>query len=253
MKICIVIPCYNEADRLPLEQIQIFLQNPSYKNINLCLVNDGSSDATISVLEDLRRRFPDQILVHDLPQNMGKAEAVRQGTLAAMSWQTHEGYAYFDADLATPLEEISWLVQWLLSGDYLMAFGSRVLRMGGHIARKATRHYFGRVFATAASLVVPLPIYDSQCGAKLLRHELAQQVYQAPFLSRWLFDLEIFLRVIAQHGYQKALHGIIEVPLRQWVEVGGSKLKLSDLWKVPFELRRIKRFYGGSSLFLKNP
>lgn len=241
--LCIVIPCYYEGSRLPVAEYVDFYDRES--SVSFCFVNDGSRDNTIDVLKALQKGKEERILVLDFPRNQGKGEAVRQGMLAALAWKNFDAVAFFDADLATPLDEILLLSAEMQRGNYLMAFGSRLMRLGSVIKRKALRHYFGRVFATLASWVIPLPVYDTQCGAKLLRAELIQIVCKEPFMSRWLFDLEIFARTINHFGQEKAEQLLIEVPLRVWIEKGDSRLKFSELWKVPFEMWRIRKRYFG--------
>ncbi len=162
----IIIPCYNEAARLDLPAIIRYATSHDHR---LLLVNDGSTDATRDVLEDLVEAVPDRLQTLHLPQNMGKAEAVRQGMLAA--WQSRPRFVgYWDADLATPLEAIDSFVRHLdAHGEVDILLGSRVCLLGKQIERRWTRHVLGRVFATAAAVTLRLPVYDTQCGAKLLR------------------------------------------------------------------------------------
>jgi dolichyl-phosphate beta-glucosyltransferase len=242
--ILIVVPCYYEGERLEVSAYLSFLEkNPS---IYFCFVNDGSLDNTLSVLLQMQEQFPDRIHIVNLQANGGKGEAVRKGILAGLEWNLNvEAIAFFDADLATPLTEVFLLKNEMDKGNYEMAFGSRLMRVGSLIERNPLRHYFGRVFATAASMVIPLPIYDTQCGAKLIKPSLAKKICQEPFISRWLFDLEIFARIINKYGIKEASQKMIEVPLTQWIEKGDSRLKFSHLLKVPYELWRIRKKYFG--------
>lgn len=240
----LVIPCFNEATRLPTDEFRCFLTAQASACTRLWFVNDGSTDGTGAVLETLRAEFPERVRVVTLARNAGKAEAVRQGVRAALTGGGAEFVGFLDADLATPLTELRFLADVLAAHPGCqMVFGSRVKRLGACIERKATRHYFGRVFATAASFTVPLPIYDTQCGAKVFRAELAAYLFAEPFLSRWLFDLEIFARLIRRFGRGGAETRALEVPLNVWVEKGDSRLKPSHLLKVPLEMRRIYRLY----------
>jgi len=240
----LVIPCFNEADRLPVAEFRAFLATPASARTRLWFVNDGSTDATGAVLDALRAAYPERIRVLSLARNSGKAEAVRQGVLAALAGGAAGLVGFLDADLATPPAELLFLADILATRPGLqMVFGSRVKRLGARIERNATRHYFGRVFATAASFTVPLPIYDTQCGAKMFRADLAGALFAEPFLSRWLFDLEIFARLIRRFGRGGAEAAALEVPLNVWVEKGDSRLKPSHLLRVPLEMRRIYRLY----------
>jgi len=238
--VTIIIPCYNEAQRLPSALLAAFTM-PA-RRLTFLLVNDGSTDGTIAVLEDLARRAPETIAVLDLVVNKGKAEAVRQGVMHAL--QSKPDYiGFWDADLATPLDEIAGFCHILdTHPDIEMVLGARVKLMGRAIERKAYRHYFGRVFATAASLVLNLPIYDTQCGAKLFRGtETVYKVFETPFLSRWVFDVEIIARYKAYMGKRgrAMIPAIYEHPLHQWRDVGASKVHAVDAAQAYVDLAKI--------------
>ena len=119
----------------------------------------------------------------------------------------------------------------------MMTMGARLKRLGANVQRKAYRHYMGRVFATVVSLLFRMPVYDSQCGAKLFRVSLVPEVFRAPFSSRWLFDVEILLRVRRLYPDYERL--VCEVPLRTWIEQGDSRIRFSHLLKMPYELFQI--------------
>ncbi len=243
----VVVPCYNEARRLRTEAFAAFLQSPLSAGVQLLFVNDGSRDATLSVLQALRSRFPDRIRVLDKQPNAGKAEAVRHGMLHALALPGCRITGFWDADLATPLAQIPDLAAVLENHSTLtMVFGARVRLLGRHIERLPLRHYLGRCFATVASTLLRLPIYDTQCGAKLFRvtPELAQ-VLAEPFSSRWIFDVELLARFMALHrGDPAAVRGrIYEYPLPEWTDVAGSKVGSGDFLKAFGELFHIYRRY----------
>ena len=236
----VVIPCYNESSRLQDVAFLAFVR--SQDAVDLCFVDDGSVDDTADRLEALVIEAPERITLLRLPQNRGKAEAVRQGLL----WAVAEGYGfagYLDADLAAPLASAVLLQQELEAYPALvLAIGSRVKLLGWQITRSERRHYLGRVFATFASLTLGLPVYDTQCGAKALR--LLPEVVatlQEPFLSRWLFDVELIARLRDGVGAGR----LREVPLPVWRDPGGSSVRFSDFLKAPWELWRIWRRYPG--------
>ena len=192
----IVVPCYNEASRLDVAAFRRFIERSTTPQF--LLVDDGSRDRTLEVLESLREFAPQRIAVHDLPKNVGKAEAVRQGICRALSGNP-QYVGYWDADLATPLESIAEFRRLLDERtNLLMVLGSRVKLLGRSIDRRAVRHYSGRVFATAASLVLGLPVYDTQCGAKLFRVcPETCRLFREPFRTNWVFDVEILARFLA--------------------------------------------------------
>jgi dolichyl-phosphate beta-glucosyltransferase len=237
-KICLVIPCYNEAERLDRISIEAFTeQNPF---IFFLGVNDGSNDETIDIWMELSKNHPSKISVLNLLQNRGKAESVRLGLLHAVNWQQFDYIGYFDADLATPLEEVKWFLYF--SGGLLqhsLIMGSRLARLGSKINRKIMRHYMGRIFATFISIILDLRVYDTQCGAKLIKAEIIPSIFEKPFISKWFFDVEILARIKKKIGKDNTVKQILEVPLRTWNDIHGSKLKLIDFFKAPYDLWRI--------------
>ena len=117
--------------------------------------------------------------------------------------------------------------------------GSRVRLLGRQIERRGTRHYLGRVFATFASLVLGLPVYDTQCGAKLIRVDDALgDALANPFRSRWIFDDELIQR-LSGYATRPLAERLEEYPLRRWTDVDGSKLGAGDMLQAPLELLRL--------------
>jgi glycosyltransferase involved in cell wall biosynthesis len=247
--VLVVVPCYNEAKRLDgAAFVQFAHANPG---VRFLFVDDGSDDGTAVVLEQVAAKSPRQLQWFSLPQNSGKAEAVRQGFLRAFaSVPLPEAVAFWDADLATPLGDIPAFAAVMQQNARLLAvFGSRVNLLGRDVKRKLWRHYLGRVFATAASAVLRLPIYDTQCGAKLLRvTPEVQAVFAQPFVSPWIFDVEIIARLrdrLRAAGGPAARDVIYEYPLLLWRDVAGSKVRLRHFVTVFFDLFRIWWRSGG--------
>jgi hypothetical protein len=186
--------------------------------------------------------------VLDLPHNMGKSEAVRQGILEALRWQP-DFVGYWDADLATPLESVGGFCEVLARREEIqLVIGCRLRLQGHRIAREPLRDILGRSFAMAASRVLGLRICDTQCGAKMLRVTPAvEDAFDRPFLSRWIFDVELMARILASVAGKRAeaSDGIVyEFPLEQWSAVPGSKLKAKDFALAFWELLRIYAEYG---------
>jgi dolichyl-phosphate beta-glucosyltransferase len=113
---------------------------------------------------------------------------------------------------------------------------------GVKVERKWWRHYLGWVFATAAALVLGLPVHDTQCGAKLFRREIARPVFSERFLSRWVFDVKIFARIAQMPGKDEARR-IVEIPLLAWQDSGGSRLSLRPYFIAAAALCRIYLSY----------
>ena len=187
----LVIPCYNEAERLPEEEYVAYAQ--AHPETQFTFVNDGSTDATLDKLETLAQRLPGQLHVLSLSQNSGKAEATRFGLqTVAMAERPAALVGFWDADLATPLEAVDDFVAILTQREQIeMVFGARVALLGRQINRLPSRHYLGRIFATLASTVLSLRIYDTQCGAKVFRNSATfRHVIAEQFDSPWIFDGE---------------------------------------------------------------
>jgi dolichyl-phosphate beta-glucosyltransferase len=243
----VVVPCYNEAARLRTEEFAQYLSDEKNRNIRLLFVNDGSRDATLSILEDLCARFPDRASVLDQQPNQGKAEAVRKGMLHAIASGQAQVTGFWDADLATPLAQIADMLALLAEHPRLnIVFGARVRLLGHAIHRKLLRHYLGRCFATVVSTLLQLPVYDTQCGAKLFRITPAlSRVLEQPFQSRWIFDVEILARflTLANQNSLEFECEIYEYPLPAWEDVAGSKVHPLDFFKAFAELAGIYRRY----------
>ena len=221
-KVWVVVPCYNEQGRLDRAAFASFLDGVS--GLTLLFVDDGSTDRTAEVLDALVGTHPARAEVLSLATNRGKAEAVRLGMRRAVA----EGARYigfWDADLATPLAQIPRFAAYLEeSPDTDVVMGSRVRMLGHHVDRFGVRHLIGRVFATLASFVLGLPVYDTQCGAKLFRSSAAlAHALENPFLARWSFDVELLQRLQRTWG-NRGIDRMVEVPLPEWRDVGSSKV-----------------------------
>ncbi|MCR4965245.1 MAG: glycosyltransferase [Bacteroidales bacterium] len=240
MQTTIIIPCYNESGRLKRQVFLDYVQkNPE---IHFLFVNDGSKDDTLSVLQQMALQ-QGNIGYLNLETNVGKAEAVRQGMLHAAQENTAEYIGFWDADLATPLWEIPHFTELISKKGFDIVTGLRLARLGAHIKRKNVRHYLGRCFATTVSMVLHVPVYDTQCGAKLFKSDKVTLLFEQPFITKWLFDVELLARYIKFFGISHAKDNIYEYPLWSWEDVDGSQVKAKDFLKGPYELWKIKKAY----------
>ncbi|MBI1335402.1 MAG: glycosyltransferase [Phycisphaera sp.] len=243
---CLVIPCYNEAGRLDTGAIAAFLVTQGETSV--IFVNDGSTDSSQRLLEQFCTQHAGRARVIDIQPNVGKAEAVRRGLLDAMKNEAVKYVGFLDADLATPIGDMPLLVREFERGETVQwVFGSRVRLMGRDVHRKTGRHYIGRVFATFASLTLGLPIYDTQCGAKVFRNnKLLADVIAEPFETRWLFEIEMVARLARLHrkGVEPdPMACLVEYPLPRWRDVAGSKVKPMDFVRALLQLWTIRRKY----------
>jgi dolichyl-phosphate beta-glucosyltransferase len=238
-EIGLVIPCFNEENRLDMAAFGHFLD--TFPQFFLCFVDDGSTDRTAGLLKSFCSGRERCRVLH-LEQNRGKAEAVRHGML----WLNRHGdipfLGYFDADLSAPLDFALELRETLLQrpGTW-MVFGSRQLADKQHITRRRRRHLAGRFVSALINYAVKARFTDTQCGAKLFPAEAVHPLFQEPFLSSWIFDVELIQRICNQFGHNEGMARIAEIPVSRWRDVGDSKVSPGYIFKLFGELRRIRR------------
>ena len=193
MKTGIIIPCYNEENRIKKDLFVKFInENFSY---HLCFVNDGSKDATMDVLKQMKNKAPHDISIIDVKKNMGKAAAVRAGARYLYTRKDISHVGFMDADLSTDFKDFKDLVQTLkMNSSLSVVFGSR--NSGGNgIKRDYFRKVFSSIIKSFIVFILGLPIRDTQCGAKVFDRSVIPVMFEDPFISKWLFDVEIFLRL----------------------------------------------------------
>lgn len=215
--ISLVIPAYNEADRLgqSLEKVLAYLNAQPYPS-EVLVVNDGSTDTTARVAAQALAMYAGRVATRVLSYqpNRGKGYAVRQGLLAAQG-----GVAVFsDADLSTPIDELPLLLAPILEGNYDVVFGSRALNIdlvGRH--QPWLREQSGRFFNQMVRLATGMPYADTQCGFKAFRLSVYRPIVEGVVLDRFGFDVELLFL-----AHQAGLR-LREQPVR-WNDVAGSKV-----------------------------
>jgi dolichyl-phosphate beta-glucosyltransferase len=242
-KILLIVPCFNEESRINFNDFVSGMKNCREGNIELqyLFTNDGSTDNTRKMLDDFCQKNPGFYCYH-LKENAGKGNAIQeayQNKKTELKFQTFDWIGFWDADLATPLAEIPRMMAYLdfyKDRSISSVWGSRISRLGSRIKRQPHRHYLGRIFVTLVSLVLKVKAYDSQCGAKLFTPSAGEIAFQEPFLSRWIFDVEILLRLKEE--------SIIEYPLFNWEDIPGSKVKVfKEIGRVGRDILQIRKKY----------
>lgn len=242
--VCVAIPAYNEAPRLPqfLERLGVELAAVKNAAVELIVVDDGSRpDELIAhqravarlAAEFAQSRSEHSTRLIESPRNQGKASAIRLGWEQANPSAAWLGF--LDADGAVPAHEVARLLGSLATADFDALAGSRIRMAGRSIVRSEFRHLQGRVFATLTELTLKLGLYDPQCGFKLVRGELLRPLLGRLQERTWMLDLEV-LALVARAGGR-----IKEEPI-DWAETGDSKVRFAvDAAKMARDLVSMRR------------
>jgi dolichyl-phosphate beta-glucosyltransferase len=224
--ISVVIPAYNEAARLPraAREIAAHLQKIG-KNFEIIVVNDGSTDDTARVAQELSRDFPMLKLI-SLNPNQGKGGAVKTGMLAASGSLV----LFTDADQSTPIDQLDKLLPKIEREGFDIAFGSRAAR-GAEVEQSQAWHRMlaGKIFGKISTALLIRGIKDTQCGFKLMTREAAQKIFPRVTSRTAIFDLEMFV-LAARENLRCA-----EVPVR-WVHDPDTR--------IPYNVRRALRIFA---------
>lgn len=224
----IVIPAYNEEARIT-DTIKSFVSFLSQKTISyeLIVVDDGSSDKTIEVVEDLGSTISN-LRVIALTENKGKGAAVREGMLAAKG----ETRLFSDADGATPIEELDKVIQPLLEKKSDISIGSRYHETSEVQKKQPFYRVVWSRFANKIIQRILLPgVVDPHCGFKAFTSDAANALFNLSKINEWSFDLEI-LALAKKMNYRMS-----EIPVK-WIHDERSKGRLSQL---PTEIKNVYR------------
>ena len=245
----VVIPCYNEEDRLLSTEFTDFIEKNS--GYHLCFVNDGSTDKTLDVLKKLQKGKEDFISVYDCEKNGGKAEAVRLGMLHMAKMEDLDYIGFLDADLSTDLSDFDALVSTIENSDFKIVSGSRMSRMGANITKESARKIISLTINFIIRKILAMDFNDTQCGAKIFHKDVINISFSERFITKWLFDVEIFLRMRKHYKLPKAKEMMCEMPLTRWVHMDGSKLSMKDSIKIIGQLGQISWSYNFKKNFKK--
>lgn len=233
--LAIIIPCYNEANRLLEEEILLLSK---YKNSSIFLVNDGSKDNTLDVINTFSKKY-NNVSVINYDKNEGKATTIFKAIQHLKKSKEYLYIGYLDADFATRAKEYITMFEHLKERKKEYIFGSRISTLSSHIERNTLRHYIGRIVVTILNFRYKLGVYDTQCGAKIFSIDSIKQVTQVPFFTNWLFDIELFLRL----REKSLMSSGIEFPLNSWKDVSGSKLSLKEFIKIILDFYKLYKNY----------
>ena len=237
----VVIPCYNEEERLLSNAFLDYIDTNS--GYHLCFVNDGSKDRTLEVLEALQKGREDFITVYNCEKNGGKAEAVRLGMLHMAKKEDLDYIGFLDADLSTDLADFDNLVKTIERSDFKIVSGSRIARMGANITKESARKIISLTINFIIRKILKMDFKDTQCGAKIFHKDVIDIAFGKKFVTQWIFDVEIFKRMSINFGLKQAKTMLCEQPLKRWIHADGSKLSMKDSLKIIGQLGQIAWVY----------
>ena len=225
----IIIPAYNEENRLPgtLEQLFRFLEKQPFAS-EIIVVENGSNDRTFEIAQKFANGQKNVHVLHN--EQRGKGKAIQRRVLAASG----EYIFLCDADLSMPVEEIRKFIPPQLE-NFDIAIASREAPGSVRYNEPYYRHFTGRVFNTLIRLLVLPSLQDTQCGFKCIRAKVARDIFPYQTLTGWAFDVEL-LYIARHHGYQ-----IAEIPIH-WYFNADSKISVfRDSLRMFLDLLRIRR------------
>lgn len=231
MKLSIVVPMYNEEQRVEktVNSLNKYLAGAPFEP-EVIFVDDGSTDRTISKLESLPRQFGGFTLFHQT--NFGKGKALKTGILKSQG----DYVLFMDADMSTPIEE---LIKFLPECDRgtEMVIGSRKTR-GANVLKHQHpwRQKLGEGFTLLSNFLLVPGITDFTCGFKLMRMDVAKKIFGSQKIERWGYDSEIIF-LAKKYGYK-----VVEIPVT-WSNDDRTRVNLfKDVWRSFTDLIKI-RYY----------
>lgn len=235
-RIVIVVPCYNEAERWNLDYWAML---SAYSNLKIIFVNDGSTDNTVSKIQEFIDGTEHTLL--NLEKNVGKAEAIRMGFTNAFALNPN-AIGFLDADEAFSFYEVTRQIEKYLSinrtsGNSTAVWSSRVQLAGREVNRDISRHYLARILITLLAARHRFSIYDPQSGLKIYPNsDHLQKCFSKKFATRWFVDLEIYIRWKNNVGTWMR---VWEEPVVEWRDIGGSKICGKEYFRILKDIGRL--------------
>ena len=223
MKVSIVVPCYNEENRIkPFLTSLIQFSKDNLKSYEIIVVNDGSKDKTLDVLKE----FSKDIKLISYEKNKGKGGAVREGVLSSIG----EKVLFIDADGSIQPDEIPKMLEEL--DNYDVVVGDRASK-DSDVNAIALRNMTGKLFNFYVNMLFRYKNWDNLCGFKGFKKEIAKDLFTNLIAYGWIFDVELFYKI------HKKNYTLYKLPIK-WVHKGDSKIKLLDPFKMFFQLIKLR-------------
>ncbi len=236
MKLSVIIPAYNEAERLPntLKDAYAWLNEHLTHDFEILVVDDGSSDDTCKSVRQFMDDMPELTLIEQ-PQNKGKGAAVRRGMLAA----TGEVHVFMDADHSTHIREVKRVFTSLKTHPQCEVIIASRQHPDSDISQHQSwlREHMGKSFNLLMRLATGIDMPDTQCGFKAFTAKASQQIFSEQKLDGFSFDVEV-LFLAARMNYQ-----VSEIPV-EWINEPNSKVRmLIDPLKMFIDILKIRRLH----------
>jgi glycosyltransferase involved in cell wall biosynthesis len=233
LRLSVVMPLYNEADRLTAGVEQTLGALRMLGPFELILADDGSTDGSGAVVDELARRFPGEIVPLHL-EHAGKGEALRRGAQSAAG----EFVVFIDADLDLPPEQILFFVaiQRVKNADAVI--GSK-MHPDSTVDYPWRRRVYSLGYFWLVKALFGLPVRDTQTGLKLVRRDLLLRALAQTECRGFALDLELLVRLVQLGAV------MVEAPVvvRHSMKFGGIGLPVvaqifRDTWKTWRRTRR---------------
>jgi glycosyltransferase involved in cell wall biosynthesis len=230
-KVVIIIPCFNEAERINLSYFNILCRLNSTAWV---FVDDGSTDGTSKILKKYSNKK--NIIYLKLSHNVGKSNAIAHGMNYASSKISNIGWiGFLDSDGAFATSDVENIIKMTSFIErYDAIYTSRVKMAGRNIKRNNTRHVIARLITSLFGLVWKDIPYDTQSGFKLYKYsDNFNSIFIKPFKTKWFFDIELSIRYLM---YKKKNINVWEEPVSTWVDIPGSKINYRQSLRISLEV-----------------
>jgi glycosyltransferase involved in cell wall biosynthesis len=230
-KVVIIVPCFNEAERLDLSYFNILSR---IKSSVWVFVDDGSTDDTSKILKKYSNKK--NIIYVKINHNVGKSNAIAFGINYASSEISNIGWiGFMDSDGAFATSDVENIIKMTSSiGIYDAIYTSRVKMAGRNIKRNDARHIIARLITSLFGLVWKDIPYDTQSGFKLYRYvDNFNSIFIKPFKTKWFFDIELSIRNLK---YKKRNLNVWEEPVSSWIDIPGSKINYRQSLRIGLEI-----------------
>ncbi len=234
MKLSVIIPAFNEAERLPatLDEAYKWLTQTFPDDFEIIVVDDGSSDTTVEKTQQMISDKP-QLKMLVQPENRGKGAAVKRGMLAACG----DIRLFMDADHSTHIRETGKVLDAIRKGAEVVIASRQHPESDISLHQSWLREHMGQSFNFIMRSIVGLDIQDTQCGFKAFSAQSAQAIFTHQKLEGFSFDVELIF-LASRLGYK-----LVEIPV-EWINEPNSRVRMiADPLLMFADVLRLRRLH----------